>query len=309
MRQRNVTFLHWFEYAGWLVVTGVLKLIPRGGMIFFADIFGWMMYRVLKVRRDVMDSQLRMALGNEKSPEELDRIGRKNWQNFVLTFFEFLQPNSIGSAGWDKFREQEGFDEYCKPFLESGQNVFIITAHMGNWEALGGLGKREGVGLAAVAKPMHNEMVNKSILKSRARRGLEVLQIKLSMKSIVEAAKAGKWVAIVGDQDARRHGLFVDFFGRPASTAPGVAHFARLLDMPVLPSFCVRLNDRGRHLKVIFAPPIYPDQAADREEDALRITQAHTKALEEVIRRYPEDYFWMHRRWKTKPRVKKDRES
>ena len=260
------------------------------------------MYRLFRVRRNVVDAQLAIAYGNSLNGAELRRIGCQSWQNCVLTFFEFLQPNPFGSAGWDEFREQEGFEEYCKPILDAGNNAFIITAHIGNWEALGSLGNREGVNLAAVAKPMHNPLVNNSILKSRAHRGLQVLQIKSSMKGIVDAARAGAWVAFVGDQDARRHGIFVDFFGRPASTAPGAAHFAYKMNMPILPAFCVRINDSSRHLKVIFMPPIYPNQDADKETELVRMTQEHTSALEQVIRRYPGDYFWLHRRWKTKPK-------
>ncbi len=298
----KVTWKHRVEYAGWQLVTGGLKLVPRRGMIAFADGAGWAMYYLLRLRRDVIDEQLAFALGEKYSENERRRIGCKSWQNCVLTFFEFVQPNPMGSAGWDDLREQEGFEEYCKPFLDTGKNAIIITAHIGNWEALGGLGTREGVELAAVAKPMHNPLVNDSILRSRARRGLEVLQIKRSMKIIIDAAKANKWVALVGDQDARRNGVFVDFFGRPASTAPGAAYFACKLNIPVLPSFCVRINDSGRHLKVIFMPPIYPNPDAPRDEEIKRITQEHTLALERVIRRYPSDYFWLHRRWKTQPK-------
>src|SRR5690606_14670685 len=109
-------------------------------------------------------------------------------------------------------------------------------------------------------------------LKTRAEHGLEVLQVKASMKAVIDAARAGKWVAILGDQDARRRGIFVNFFGRPASTAPGIAHFSHLMNLPVLPAFCVRINDSQRHLKVIYAPPIYPDKAADRDVDIHRIT-------------------------------------
>src|SRR5690606_21776486 len=158
--------------------------------------------------------------------------------------------------------------------------TLILTGHMGNWEALGRLSIRENVELAAVAKPMHNPLVNNSIIESRAEQGLEVLQIKKSMKSIVEAVRAGKWVAFVGDQDARKNGIFVEFFGRPASTAMGVALFAYKLGTPVQPAFCVRMRDQERNLKVIFMPTIYPDQSADRDEEIRRITQEHTSALE-----------------------------
>ena len=305
MANNRATLQHRIEYLGWMLVSGALKLIPRRVMIIAADGIGWVLYHVLKIRRDTIDEQLQIAFGADRTPEQLRQMGCESWQNCVLTFFEFLQPNPIGSAGWDEFRSEEGFEEYCRPLLDAGQTAIVITGHMGNWEALGQLGTRENVQLAAVAKAMHNPLVNNAILKSRADRGLEVLQIKTNMKSIVDGIKQGKWVAIVGDQDARRRGLFVDFFGVPSSTAPGAAHFAYTMNKPLLPAFCVRVRDKQRHLKIVCAPLIYPNPEADKDEELLRLTQEHTRALEWVIRRFPSDYFWLHRRWKTRPKKKK----
>ena len=285
-----------------MLVAGVLKVVPRPLMIVAADFFGWLLYYVARIRRDTIDEQLTLAFGDTLSARERKAIGCKSWQNCVLTFFEFLQPNPILSKGWDTFTEQEGYMEYCRPFVEQGVSGIVITGHIGNWEALGSMSKRENVGLAAVAKDMHNSMVNKHILATRARRGLEVLQVKRSMKCIVDAIRQGKWLAIVGDQDARKRGIFVNFFGRPASTATGAAYFAYTMNKAILPAFCVRLPDSSRHLKLIISEPIIPDLSADRESEIHRMTQLHTAALEAVIRRYPADYFWLHRRWKTQPK-------
>src|SRR5690606_7890067 len=149
------------------------------------------------------------------------------------------------------------------------------------------------------------QLVNDAILQTRAQRGLEVIQTLTSLKAVVDAMWGGQRVAIVGDQDAGGRGIFVDFFGRPAGTAPGVATVVCLVNATVLPAFCVRIDDTQRHLRVMFTPAIYPEKSAEREQDMYRITQEHTAALEQVVRRHPEDYFWLHRRWKTQPKVKK----
>jgi KDO2-lipid IV(A) lauroyltransferase len=173
---------------------------------------------------------------------------------------------------------------------------------MGNWEQMGRLGERENVQIAAVAKSMHNPLVNESIVRQRAVRGLEVLLVKSSMKQVVDALRRGKWVAFLGAQVERRHGTFVDFFGRPASTAEGPAYFSKRLGLPILPVFCVRLRDKERSLRLVFCPPIQPDDSLSREDDIKRMTLEHVRSLESVVRRYPEDYFWLHRRWKTQPK-------
>ncbi len=279
--------------------------MPRRATVILADAAGWLMYHVFRLRRDIIDSQIKLAMGDCTSEVDRRRIGLRSWQNCVLTFFEFLQPNSIGSRGWDEFREQEGYEEYCAPLTTTNTPTLVLTGHMGNWEALGSLAAREQVPLVAVAKPMHNPLVDASILRSRAARGLEVMQVKQSMKGVIDAVRKGKWIAFLGDQDARKRGIFVNFFNRPASTALGVAHFSYKMNVPILPGFCVRIRDADRHLKVVFMPPIYPNPDADKDEELWRITQEHTAALEAVIRRYPGDYFWLHRRWKTQP--KKDK--
>ena len=126
------------------------------------------------------------------------------------------------------------------------------------------------------------------------------------MKTAVSAARRGKWLTIVADQDARRHGIFVDFFGKPASTAEGPALFSWKLNLPIAPLFSVRLPGPRRELKAIGLPLIHPDPSAPREEEIRRLTEAHVRALEDTIRRYPDSYFWLHRRWKTRPKRGRD---
>jgi KDO2-lipid IV(A) lauroyltransferase len=295
---------HYIEFIGWQAVKVVLKIVPRKLMICFADIAGWLMYYVLRVRRAEIDQQLTLAFKDTLSPKQINQIGLRTWQNTVLTFFEFLQPDPIGSKGWDDFIDREGYEEHCVPFIRAGENPLVVTGHLGNWEAMGKMVERERIPIAAVAKPMHNPLVNASIERSRARRGLEVLPLKASMKGIVDAIRKGKWVAFVADQDARRAGIFVEFFNRPASTATGVAQFAYRLNKPMLPTFSVRKHDAQRTLMMVFQPPIYPDPEADKESEIYRMTQEHTRALEDVVRRYPESYFWLHRRWKTQPKIR-----
>jgi Kdo2-lipid IVA lauroyltransferase/acyltransferase len=304
-KTRKSSFQHYVEYFAWLAVAGVLKFVPRPVQILLADAAGWLFYVVLRVRRSSVDEHLEIAFGKTKTSQERKRIGRRSWQNSVLTFLEFLQPNPMGSRGWDDFPEHEGYEEYAVPLKKKGGNGFIITGHMGNWEVMGKLGERDNVEFAAVAKAMHNPLVNEMILESRKARGLQILQLQSNMKGIVDAIRAGKWVVFVGDQDARHRGIFVDFFGKPASTAEGPAHFAYKMGLPLLPIFCVRLHKKGRPLKVIIMKPIYPDQSADRDGEVRRITQLHTNALEEVVTRFPADYFWLHRRWKTQPKQRK----
>jgi len=296
MKHRRATFQHYLEYAAWLTITGAVRLLPRRAVVLTADAIGWLMYKVFRVRRKLVDEQISLALGGKRSAIELRRIGLRSWQNTVLTFFEFLAPRAAAVAA------VEG-EEFLRQVMPGP--VIVITGHLGNWEDMSSYAKQVGVQIAAVGKPMHNPLVNDSIAAGRARRGVEIIEVKASMKRLVDATRAGKWIAILGDQDARRAGIFVPFFGRPASTAVGPAHFAWKLNQPLFPAYCVHMDDPLRSLKVVMMAPIYPDSTVPRDAEIQRLTLAHVQALEEAVRRYPENYFWLHRRWKTKPRPEK----
>lgn len=304
--KRTVTFQHRVEFACWKGMAFLLDFFPRELCIKLADVLGWLAYKVFKIRRKTIDQQLRMAFGKEKSDAEIQRIACKSLQNTVMTFFEFLQPRLLDNRG-KVFEEEEGFDENIRPFLIAGKNAIVSTGHIGNWEAMGILGRRENVKLAAVAKAMHNPLVNEEIVSSRKDMGLQVLQVKSSMKSIVDAFRKNSWVAFVGDQDARRRGIFIDFFNTPASTATGTAYFSLKMGVPIVPVYCIRMTDKRRSLKLICLEPIWPQtvEKDQEEEEILRLTRLHTEALEKVVRKYPENYFWLHQRWKTRPKSKK----
>lgn len=304
--KRPITFLHRIEYVAWQIASLGLRLLPRGAAVISADLVGWMGYHVFRVRRNTVDGQLKIAFGDTKTEDELRKIGCKSFQYSVLTFFEFVQPKLMGN-GINIFSSDEGFEEFGRPLFENPAYGLAVSGHIGNWEAMGTLVKREHIQLAAVAKPMHNPLVNRVIVDARKKIGVDVLQVKNSMKGIVDALRKKKWVAFIGDQDARRRGIFVDFFGKPASTATGVAYFSIKMDIPILPMFCVRNSDSRRTLKLIVCEPIYPRKVdkALMDQEIARITELHTKVLEELIKLYPENYFWLHQRWKTKPKNQK----
>lgn len=301
MREHRPTMGHWIEFAAWVAVSWALKPLPRRALVLLADAAGAFCYHVLRIRRKLVDANIAQALGDTHSLARRRAIARRSYQNSVLTFFEFLQPNPMFTPDWDSFARLEGI-ENARPFF-GGRPALMVTGHLGNWEGMAALLERHDVRMVALAKPLHNPLVQRRVLAGRSRYPrLEILLTHASMKAVVDAVRAGKWVTFLADQDARRTGIFVDFFGRPASTAQGPALFAWKLGLPLLPIFCVREQAGSRPLSVIFCPPIIPDPEAPRDEEIRRLTGAHVRALEEVVRRHPEDYFWLHRRWKTRPK-------
>lgn len=299
MTTRRPSWKHYIEYAAWTLTGKVIGVMPRRIVILAADLLGWVMYSVLGIRKRVIDEQLAMAFGETKSPRELRAIALRSWQNCVLTFFEFLAPVTARTI---EVERDELLDN-----LHPHQAI-VISGHTGNWEDLSVYTGQKGILMTVVGKAMHNPMVDAAIYRSRLQRGIEVVEVKSSMKRLVNAVRSGRWIGMMGDQDARRNGIFVRFFGKPASTAVGPAMFAWKLNLPLLPMFCIRLPNRERTLKVVLKEPIWPDTAADRDTEVRRLTELHVQALEKVVREYPENYFWLHRRWKTQPRPPKKKQ-
>jgi KDO2-lipid IV(A) lauroyltransferase len=129
---------------------------------------------------------------------------------------------------------------------------------------------------------------------------MRVIERKEAPKKVLRALRSGGAVGIVGDQNVRRGGVFVDFFGKPAATARGTALFALRTGAPIFLGMATRLPGFPQRYRVTFEPVDFVP-TGDMEQDVLRLTEAHTKHLEEHVRRAPEQYFWQHRRWKTRP--------
>ena len=302
MSRQKATFTHYLSYVAWHVMSATLWIMPRRAVVVLADFLAFLMHRLVRIRRKEVYNNLQRALGQTHSPDEISRIARDSYRNGLLTFLEFIQPHALF---WEVVGIFEGFDGWDQFKAVSDKPYIIVTGHIGNWESLGEIGIRKaGIPrFVAFMKPMHNPLVNNSIVKQRMKIGLELISTSAAnFKAAVTAAREGKILVFLADQDARRHGIFVDFFGTPASTAEGAAMFSHRLNLPLLCTFSIRNNDALRTLRIEIAPPIYPDPTAERDADVLRLTQTHAKYLEDAVRRHPGSYFWLHRRWKTRPK-------
>lgn len=292
---------YWLEYAGWLVMAAALRWLPRWVLVALADAWGWMLYRIARVRRAIVEENLRRAFGATKSAAELDRIALRSYQNAVLTFCEFLRPDYIGSAALALYSEVSGL-QHALPFRE--KPAVFLTAHIGNWELQGAAVSAMGFEMDAVLKPLHNPLIDRWVERRRRQAGFGLIPTTGSLKPIVSSLRRGRHPVFLADQDARRSGLFVDFLGSPASTAAGPAFFAIKMGVPIVAGFSVRNWDQLRTLRLLIFPPIFADPSAPFEQEIERLTRAHVQLLEEVVRQYPESYFWLHRRWKTRPKTK-----
>ena len=288
---------HYLEYLGtrllcfwaaWLALPGARKVGRALGRFTFG---------VLRIRRAVTVANLAAAFP-EKSLAEIEALARSTYERFGMMLMEFLRMPSLQPQ--DMFdlvqvQDKSPLDEARR----TGRGVVLLTAHFGNWEYLGAWVTASGYPAVYLFQEQSNPYVSDLILRYRQRMGMEMIPRGMGVRRQLRALREGKFTAMVADQDAGRNGIFIDFFGQPASTAIGPARIAVQTGVPVLLLLTYRDRDDNLLGHVEFLHK--PNGTDDRDATARAITEAYVRKLEEWIRRYPDHWFWMHRRWKTRP--------
>jgi KDO2-lipid IV(A) lauroyltransferase len=186
--------------------------------------------------------------------------------------------------------------EHATEALARKKGVLVLTAHIGNWDLMG-LWAASQLPLTIISKEIKNRSLNAFWMEKRKHHGLRIVPARDSYRACLRVLKAGECLGFVLDQNMTRpNGIFVEFFGRPASTTPGLAALSAHTGAPVLPVFMVRRADGRHEVKVL--PLLEPP--ATRKADAIaEATQRYTRIIEDVIRQHPDQWIWMHRRWRT----------
>jgi KDO2-lipid IV(A) lauroyltransferase len=242
---------------------------------------------------------LHLAFGKEKSEEELLAIARRTFENLGMMAVEFFR---IPKMDVETFKERviiEGLEEALR-LLERGKGVLLLLAHFGNWEMMGIMSKLIGQSIMVLAKPMKkNKRVDQYITEIRNASGLEVVSTIQAGRTVIKALSKNRIVGILIDQRAKRsEGVWADFFGKKAPTTPGLAVLAMKTGAPVVPVFMVR-NGVGKH-RLIIQEPLELVHTGDIKKDAEANTQLFNHTVESMIRQYPDQWFWVHRRWERK---------
>jgi Kdo2-lipid IVA lauroyltransferase/acyltransferase len=225
-------------------------------------------------------------------------IARGTFIQFGQTIVEFLQ---LPKRSARFLLQQIHFEppDFLVQAQQAHYGAICLTGHFGNWELLGAAITDSGIPLSGIAKEQRNPFVDRLIADARAKRGIETFSMGIALRGILKALKEKKFVAILGDQDAHREGVFVQFLGRPSSTAQGPAVLALKTGTPLLFGADVRDSD-GKH--TIYLQKIdHSDLSGVSEENVRILTQRHASVLERYVRQWPDHWFWMHKRWKTKP--------
>ncbi len=290
------------EYAALRLWTVLIGCFPVETNLRTARLMGRIWWALVKRHRDRAMDNLRPALGDRYDDRQLRRIARRSFEHFAQLYLVELTMTQrlISPWSWSRHVELGTLGPALRELL-SDRGVVMVTAHFGNYELLGCTICRLGLPLTAIMRPMDNPLVNRYLVRSREASGLSLLYKKGVSAVAGDVIDRGGALCFIGDQDAGRKGMFVDFFNRKASTYKSIGLLAMQKRVPVVVGHAARVR-RGMHYRLEVERIIQPEEW-DTQDDPLRwVTQAFSNAMESAIRRHPEQYLWMHRRWKHRPK-------
>ena len=289
----------WIEY--WLVtaVARTLGRLPRGVSRILVRILTWTCYLGLARLRRVGERNLQLAMP-ELASNTRKRILRHVFRNLGWQLVEFCRMPRYTRANTRNWIRTEGLERYLAAQAR-GKGVLILTGHLGAWELSSFYHSLMGHPMGMVIRRLDNRVLDEYVNSIRCLHGNRVLHKDDFARGLLTAMRAGDPVGILMDTNMTPpQGVFVKFFGIPACTASGLARVALKTGAPVLPGFC--LWEESEHQYVLhFGPEITVTHTGNHDADILALTQQCNDVLESWIRRYPDQWLWIHRRWKTRP--------
>lgn len=260
---------------------------------------GDLAYLCLRRRRAVALDNLTTAFGGARTPRELRGLARRSFQHLGVTVAECCRL-FFGPPGAMMGRIQVDGLPHLKAAMGQERGAFLLSAHFGNWELLAAAHVLTGYPLSVVIRPLDNPAMEAVVARCREKVGLRLIPKREALREVVAALARGEMVGILLDQNVTvREGVFVPFFGRLASTSKGLALLALKTGAPVVPVFIHR-EPGGAH-RVTVEPPVPLQRSGDHEADVRENTAAFTRIIERHVVAHPEQWFWVHRRWKTRP--------
>lgn len=269
--------------------------LPRKSHIKIGKVAGSIAFKFLKNKRKIAMENLRLAFGKELDEKEIERIAKKCFQHFGILIFDLLWLMKKGEKEIRKITKIKGI-EILKEAKESKKGALLLSAHLGNWEIVPHSLALEGLPINSIARKFDNPYLNKVVNKFRERYGNRVIYKQDAKREAVEILRKGDFLAILADQNTlKTHGVFVDFFGTPASTSIGPALFHIKYGSPIIPVFCY--PDENYNYLIEIKKPF----KREPDENLLKVTEKYTKIIEDEVRKNPHLWLWIHQRWKEKP--------
>ncbi len=276
----------------------LFRFVPRRIGIRISRSLALIFYFFAKKQRQNTIRHLTMAFGNEKSEAEIKRIALDVFLHFATAGVDATRIPLFVKEGMNRYIRADNMHHFENAFRK-GHGMILLTGHFGNWELMGAWLTWKKYPLRVVGKPLTNPRLNKLILETRNQAGYINIARGTETREIIKTLKRGCPLGILMDQDTRVKGVWVDFFGKKANTPVGPILLARRFNIPIIPVFMHLEHDLTYHVECF--EPITASDTGDPDRDLVADVQKCSDIYEKIIRKYPEQWVWMHRRWKRQP--------
>lgn len=298
MRRDRKFIQDWFVYLGVRLLVCIIQALPMRTCARVADFLSWLAYDKLRFRATVTQENLSLAFP-ELSATERHEIARRMWRHMVLLVCELVQaPRKIHRTNWRDYVRTKGIDKQVEHLLADGP-VIIVSGHFGNFEVGGVVSALLGYPTYSVARSLDNPFLDQFMKRFRQATGQHILPKRGSSYQVDQVLSNNGTLMLLGDQSAGPKGCWIEFFGRLASCHKSVALFTLTQDAPMIVAYSKRVDDRPMQFE-LGVLGIY-DPAKDGPRSIEELSQWHTRLLEQAIRESPEQYWWLHRRWRDPP--------
>ena len=288
-------------YVAARLVSVAIHAVPVNVDLEIAKLIGSIVYAVDRKHRDRALANLRPSYP-ALSERARHQLARQSMQQMIMLFIEvLLTTRLIRFDTWTRYVELDNFREVVDLLTRRRRGLILLTGHYGNWEILGYMLATLGFQTTSIARPLDNKYVSRFLFEVREKTGQKLITKKGATPEITAALERKEAVGFIADQNAGPKGIFVDFFGRKASTYKSIGLLAMEYEVPVVIGYARRINDRF-HFKVGVQEIIHPEEWKSRDDPLRYITQRYTRAIEDIVRAEPGQYWWVHRRWKTRPK-------
>ena len=293
----------WLIYLALRILMMFLLLFNVETVLKFACFLGRLLWKYYHRGRKRALDNLRASFPH-KSEQWIWQTGKRSFEHIVMLTVDIIfTPRLAKKHNWRDYSRYKNI-ERVKWLIHEGKSLMLLTGHYGNFEIMGYVLGLFGFNTYSIARPLDNKFINNYLYEIRQRVGQKIIDKKGAAEIMSDLLASGSTLCFIVDQDAGKKGIFVDFFGRKASTYKSIALLAITNNIPIGIAYSRRLDNRF-FFEIAINRLIFPEEWAQKDDPIKWVTEEYTKAIEDFIREDPTQYWWLHRRWKHQPKEKR----
>ncbi|MHC4635297.1 MAG: lysophospholipid acyltransferase family protein, partial [Planctomycetota bacterium] len=292
-KKKNNPFIDWLLYIGLRFLVVFLSVFDIETNLKTACFLGRLLWKHYHRGRKRALENLRASFP-EKSERWIWETGERSFEHIAMLAIDVLfTPRLVRKSSWRSYSTYKDV-ERAKWIMKEGKGMLMIAAHYSNFEITGYLLGMFGFNIYSIARPLDNKFISNYLYRVRQRGGQRIIDKKGAAKLMGSITSAGSTLCFIADQDAGRKGVFVDFFGRKASTYKSIGLLAITNNLPIGVGYSRRVDNRF-YFEIGINRIIFTEEWADKDDPLEWVTAEYTKAIEDFIRQEPSQYWWLHR--------------